>query len=190
MSLGAVAATAGIIALEPTFMIGATLGVALVEIGLAILFFAAQQWGLLGTATRCWWRAGSSGLLRPISPPSTSPRSRSRSLRSSRVPPISTSQQVGQSAIIFAGVSLPLVNFGFWIGSLWGDYPCEAWVKGEGYWLWSDREARAPLHVPEIALTSVGRSSSSPWELGRRATIAIGHHRGSLWRDRVLHTMV
>jgi hypothetical protein len=41
----------GIIALEPAFTTGAALGVALVAIGLGISFFAAQQWGLLGTAT-------------------------------------------------------------------------------------------------------------------------------------------
>jgi hypothetical protein len=39
------------------------------------------------------------------------------------------SQHVGQAyqqlAIAFARVSLILVNFGFWIGSLWGDYPGE-----------------------------------------------------------------
>jgi len=37
------------------------------------------------------------------------------------------SRHVGQAyqqlAITFARVSLILVNFGFWIGSLWGDYP-------------------------------------------------------------------
>ena len=51
MSFGAVAVAAGIIALEPAFATGAALGVALVAIGLAISFFAAEQWGLLGTAT-------------------------------------------------------------------------------------------------------------------------------------------
>ena len=64
---------------------------------------------------------------------------------------------VGQAyqhlAIIFARVSLILVNFGFWIGSLWGDYPGETWARGEDYRLWSNREAwrAAHLHVPEIA---------------------------------------
>jgi iron complex transport system permease protein len=51
MSFGAVAVAAGIIALEPAFTTGAALGVVLVAIGLAISFFAAEQWGLLGTAT-------------------------------------------------------------------------------------------------------------------------------------------
>ena len=51
MSFGAVAVAAGIIALEPAFATGAALDVALVAIGLGISFFAAQQWGLLGTAT-------------------------------------------------------------------------------------------------------------------------------------------
>ena len=53
MSFGAVAVAAGIIALEPAFATGAALGVVLVAIGLAISFFAAQQWGLLGTSTGC-----------------------------------------------------------------------------------------------------------------------------------------
>jgi iron complex transport system permease protein len=67
------------------------------------------------------------------------------------------SQQVGpayqQLAITFARVSLILVNFGFWIGSLWGDYPGETWAQGGGYRFWSDREAwhAAHLHIPEIA---------------------------------------
>jgi len=41
----------GVIALEPAFTTGAALGVALVAIGLGISFLAAEQWGLLGTAT-------------------------------------------------------------------------------------------------------------------------------------------
>jgi iron complex transport system permease protein len=34
-----------------------------------------------------------------------------------------------QLAITFARVSLILVNFGFWVGSLWGDYPGEVIVQ-------------------------------------------------------------
>ena len=67
------------------------------------------------------------------------------------------SKHVGQAyqqlAITFARVSLILVNFGFWIGSLWGDYPGETWAQGEDYRLWSSREAwrAAHLHIPETA---------------------------------------
>src|ERR1700756_2542082 len=50
MSFGAVAVAAGIIALEPAFMTGAALGVALMAIGLGISFFAYEQWSLLGPA--------------------------------------------------------------------------------------------------------------------------------------------
>ncbi len=32
-------------------------------------------------------------------------------------------------ALIFSRVSLIFVNFGFWIGSLWGDYPGESWAR-------------------------------------------------------------
>ncbi len=44
------------------------------------------------------------------------------------------SQQLGAAyerlALVFARVSALLVNFGFWVGSLWGDYPGESWVHG------------------------------------------------------------
>ena len=62
-------------------------------------------------------------------------------------------QAYEQLAITFARVSLILVNFGFWIGSLWGDYPGQTWAQDEGYRLWSDREAwrAAHLHIPETA---------------------------------------
>ena len=46
------------------------------------------------------------------------------------------SQHVGQAyqqlAITFARVSLILVNFGFWIGSLWGDYPSVLFITPAG----------------------------------------------------------
>src|ERR1700736_2350407 len=71
MSFGAVAVAAGIIALEPVFTTGAALGAVLLAIGLAISFFAAEQWGLLGTATTIigalLLAGGVIGLLRPIS---------------------------------------------------------------------------------------------------------------------------
>src|SRR5262249_34686809 len=62
-------------------------------------------------------------------------------------------QAYQQLGIVFARVSLLLVNFGFWIGSLWGDYPGKTWAQGEDYQLWSNREAwrTAHLHVPETA---------------------------------------
>ena len=68
MSFGAIAVAAGIIALEPAFTTGAALGVVLTGIGLAISFFAAEQWGLLGTATTIIGALLlASGLPRPIS---------------------------------------------------------------------------------------------------------------------------
>jgi iron complex transport system permease protein len=207
MSFGAVAVAAGIIALQPTFTTGAGLGVALVAIGLAISFFATEQWGLLGTATSIigalLLAGGVIGLaeadfvglifsallflalavaIRSNFLMALVPLALAGALGSStgymhavymltvNEPSITivffallagvayiVSQHVGQAyqqlAIIFARVSLVLVNFGFWIGSLWGDYPGETWVKGEGYRLWSNREAWrvAHLHVPEIA---------------------------------------
>jgi hypothetical protein len=50
MSFGAIAVVAGILALNPTFATGAAIGVALLLIGLAVSFGAAERWSLLGTA--------------------------------------------------------------------------------------------------------------------------------------------
>ncbi len=36
-------------------------------------------------------------------------------------------------ALIYSRVSLLLVNFGFWVGSLWGDYVGESWVHSQIY---------------------------------------------------------
>ncbi len=54
-------------------------------------------------------------------------------------------------AIVASRMSLLLVNFGFWIGSLWDDYPGESWAIG-GMESWSAREAweKAALHVPDL----------------------------------------
>jgi hypothetical protein len=207
MSFGGVAVAAGIIALEPAFATGAVLGVALVAIGLAISFFAAKQWGLLGTATTIIGafllaggviglaEAGFVGLafsallflalavaIRSNFLVALVPLALAGALGSSTgymhavymltvtEPSITIaffallagagyliSRHIGQAyeqlAIVFARVSLVLVNFGFWVGSLWGDYPGETWAQGEGYRSWSNREAwrAAHLHVPEIA---------------------------------------
>ncbi len=207
MSFGAVAVAAGIIALEPAFMTGAVLGVALVAIGLGISFLAARQWGLVGTATTIigalllaggvigFAQADFAGLafsallflalavaIRSNFLIALVPLALAGALGSStgyqhavymltvNEPSITiaffallagaaylVSQQGGhtyqQLAVIFARVSLILVNFGFWIGSLWGDYPGEAWAQGEDYRLWSNREAWrvAHLHVPATA---------------------------------------
>jgi hypothetical protein len=178
-----------------------------VAIGLAISFFADEQWGLLGTATTIigplllaggiigFAEAEFAGLaflsllflalavairsnflmaLVPLALAgalgSTTGYQHAVYMLTVNEPSITvaffallagaaylTSRHVGrayqQLAIIFARVSLILVNFGFWIGSLWGDYPGETWLQGEDYRLWSNREAwrAAHLHVPEIA---------------------------------------
>src|SRR5271168_2629171 len=53
--------------------------------------------------------------------------------------------------IVAARVSLVLVNFGFWVGSLWGDHPGESWTVGD----MGSRTARqaAALHVPGWVFT-------------------------------------
>jgi iron complex transport system permease protein len=56
--------------------------------------------------------------------------------------------------IIAAHMSLVLVNFGFWVGSLWGDHPGESWAVA-GREPWTAREAweKAALHVPDWVFT-------------------------------------
>jgi iron complex transport system permease protein len=54
-------------------------------------------------------------------------------------------------ALVFARVSLLLVNFGFWVGSLWGDYPGQSWVRGGAYSgseTWRSWRAAA-WHIPD-----------------------------------------
>jgi NIPSNAP len=90
------------------------------------------------------------------------------------------SQQIGQAfqqlAIIFARVSLILVNFGFWIGSLWGDHPGETWAQGEGYRFWSAGKLGAsPTCLYRRSRSSLdGPYSSSPLALGRHTPTAVG----------------
>jgi iron complex transport system permease protein len=64
-------------------------------------------------------------------------------------------------ALMFARISLILVNFGFWVGSLWGDDP------GKG-WLW--REGTVSLHLSDIGFVVA-------WAVG---LIAVG-----VWAARV-----
>ena len=51
-------------------------------------------------------------------------------------------------------MSLVIVNFGFWVGSLWGDYPGESWLHANIYG--SNRTAKeqaawraAAVHLPD-----------------------------------------
>jgi iron complex transport system permease protein len=58
-------------------------------------------------------------------------------------------------ATVFARMSLILVNFGFWVGSLWGDHPGESWAVG-GTESRAAREAweKAAVHVPGWLFTA------------------------------------
>jgi hypothetical protein len=63
-------------------------------------------------------------------------------------------------ALVFARMSLVLVNFGFWVGSLWGDHPGESWRHGEIYENpGTGGQARAAwraaaLHVPDYVFVA------------------------------------
>jgi hypothetical protein len=55
---------------------------------------------------------------------------------------------------VFARMSLVLVNFGFWVGSLWGDYPGESWLHAKIYGSNSTAQERAAwraaaVHLPD-----------------------------------------
>jgi iron complex transport system permease protein len=55
-------------------------------------------------------------------------------------------------ALVFARVSLLLVNFGFWVGSLWGDYPGASWVHGGSHSASESWQAwrAAAWHIPDL----------------------------------------
>ncbi len=51
-----------------------------------------------------------------------------------------------------ARTSVMVANFGFWIGSLWGDYPLEHWTAGED-WRAAEAWRAGALHIPDVAFT-------------------------------------
>tara|TARA_B100001996_G_scaffold377274_1_gene359656 strand:+ start:174 stop:1184 length:1011 start_codon:yes stop_codon:yes gene_type:complete len=74
-------------------------------------------------------------------------------------------------ALIYARVSLVLVNFGFWVGSLWGDTPGESWLKPEIF-ASPDQILDFDLNaVPEQALHISAPAFSGVWAL---ALLAVG----------------
>jgi iron complex transport system permease protein len=85
-------------------------------------------------------------------------------------------------ALVFARVSLLLVNFGFWVGSLWGDYPGEGWRA-------------ASLHIPDyvfvigwaILLVAVGiwgAYENRRWVVNTAATFGAIHFY-TQWFERL-----
>jgi hypothetical protein len=209
MVFGAAAVSAGVLALNPSFEMGAALGVAFVLLGLAVNFRGSEQWSLLGTATTIIGALLLSGgvigfldgalagacftvalffalavLIRSSFLMALVPLAIAGALGSSTgythasymlivsEPAITivvfsllaaaayfVAQQVEPAyeklALVFARVSLLLVNFGFWVGSLWGDYPGQSWVRGDSYsgtWSsegWQSWHAAA-LHIPDF----------------------------------------
>jgi len=200
MSFGAIAVSAGILALNPSFEIGAAVGVTLLLIGLGVIFAGSEQWSLLGTAITVIGTlllSGSSiglfegqiagtaftafllffvasliqsAFLMALVPlalagalGSSTDYSRAAYMLVIGEPTITIvafavlaaiayflSQRLGPAyerlAIVFARTSLLLVNFGFWVGSLWGDYPGESWVHDHPY-----SGSETGLHIPDYA---------------------------------------
>lgn len=55
-------------------------------------------------------------------------------------------------ATVIARTSFFLANFGFWVGSLWGDYPGEHWAAGDR-WRAAVEWRDAALHIPEAVFS-------------------------------------
>jgi len=60
-----------------------------------------------------------------------------------------------ESTLVAARVSFILANLGFWIGSLWGDYPGEMWFTSETVWSHDAAWRATAFHVADVAF-SVG----------------------------------
>ncbi len=100
-------------------------------------------------------------------------------------------------ALVFARVSLLLVNLGFWVGSLWGDYLGESWVHGDtsgsrGSWqTWR----AAGWHIPDlvfvigwavllVAVGIWGASVNRRWVVNTAATFG-AIHLYTQWFERL-----
>ena len=179
MSFGAIAVAGGILALNPTFAAGTVIGalllsggvIGVLDAGFTGLVFTAILLLVLAVVIR-------SGLLMALVPlalagalGSSTGYFHATYMLIVTEPTITivffallalaaylVGSRVGPAyeglAIVFARMSLVLLNFGFWVGSLWGDHPGESWAVG-GMESWTAREAweKAALHVPDWVFT-------------------------------------
>ncbi len=251
MVFGAAGVAAGILALNPSFAVGAALGAAFVVVGLAVTFRASEQWSLLGTATTIIGALLLSGgvvglfegafagtcltvavlfvlavLIRSSFLMALVPLAVAAALGSSTgyrhatymlivsEPAITivvfsllaaaayfASQQVASTyeglGLVFARVSLLLVNFGFWVGSLWGDYAGQTWVRGATHSAsetWRTWRAAA-WHIPDyvfvvgwagllLAVGIWGASVNRRWVVNTAATFGAIHFY-TQWFERL-----
>ena len=179
MSFGAIAVAGGILALNPTFAAGTVIGALLLSGGVIGVLDAGFT-GLVFTAILLLVLAVMihSGLLMALVPlalagalGSSTGYFHATYMLIVTEPTITivffallalaaylVGSRVGPAyeglAIVFARMSLVLLNFGFWVGSLWGDHPGESWAVG-GMESWTAREAweKAALHVPDWVFT-------------------------------------
>lgn len=66
-----------------------------------------------------------------------------------------------------ARVSFFLTNFGFWVGSLWGDYVGEMWATGENEWSAAQEWRETAFHIAPAVF-------SAAWAVFLAACIAVG----------------
>jgi iron complex transport system permease protein len=59
------------------------------------------------------------------------------------------------SALMAARASFFLANFGFWIGSLWGDYPGQMWLRPQDApWSVDYAWQQTAFHIPDVAFAA------------------------------------
>jgi iron complex transport system permease protein len=72
-----------------------------------------------------------------------------------------------QLATVFWRTCFLLANFGFWIGSLWGDYVLDGWLASRMNWETFKTFRDSALFIPDIAFVLT-------WPAALLATIAVG----------------
>lgn len=78
-------------------------------------------------------------------------------------------------ARLFALIALLWVNFGFWVGSLWGDHPLEAWLAPDVYTGTYSREAYEALRAWQAKAVFISRDVFAVvWALALAAVGAWG----------------
>jgi hypothetical protein len=98
------------------------------ENGLLVVLSAFAIAGALGSSTG-YWHASYGLMVRE--PTATIVVFGALGAAASYVSMFKLQEPYARLARLFAIIALLWVNFGFWVGSLWGDYPLESWVMAD-----------------------------------------------------------